>query len=208
MQTAKNTVPKIRNKYSQKGNCAASVPISTFMCLRAGSIYSHHRSAYCILLQENMWTILGLYKIAHRHMNVEIGTEAAEFPEKECINGIFFAVLLIDAIISRLCCVHVSAKSAISVFSAKSDSGLGTSSRPSGPEDEERSRPRSAAAGVTSSADAAPPSVSPIRRIWFSESQLGVATKETNDDPQAIWRLLILILLCVILYKTRLFYYF
>jgi hypothetical protein len=82
---------------------------------------------------------------------------------------------------------YVSAKSAISVFSAKSDSGLGTSSRPSGPEDEERSRPRSAAAGVTSSsADTAPPSVSPIRRIWFSESQLGAATKESNDDPQAI----------------------
>ncbi len=25
-------------------------------------------------------------------MNLEIGTEAAQFPEKECINGIFFTV--------------------------------------------------------------------------------------------------------------------
>ncbi len=25
-------------------------------------------------------------------MNVEIGSEAAQFPEKECINGIFVAV--------------------------------------------------------------------------------------------------------------------
>ena len=34
-----------------------------------------------------------LEEIAHRHMNLEIGAEAALFPEKEYISGIFVAVL-------------------------------------------------------------------------------------------------------------------
>jgi hypothetical protein len=45
-----------------------------------------------ILLQENMCTDPENIQIAHSHMNVEVGTEAVHFPEKEYVNGIFVAV--------------------------------------------------------------------------------------------------------------------
>ncbi len=65
------------------------IPVPTLIYLWEFT-YSHDRSAYSAA--GNMWTDPGNIKIARRHMNVEIGIEAALFPEKEYINEIFIDV--------------------------------------------------------------------------------------------------------------------
>ncbi len=61
----KEPIPKIGNKYSQKKNCAATVSISTFMCLWA--IYVQDRSAYSIPLHEICGPILEYINRSQTH---------------------------------------------------------------------------------------------------------------------------------------------
>jgi hypothetical protein len=88
---AKTQYRKIRNKYSRNRNCAGLSP--NF------HIHVSVRDLYIptiglpILLQENVWTDPGnICIIAHRHMNVESGTEATQFLFCEYVNGIFVTV--------------------------------------------------------------------------------------------------------------------
>jgi hypothetical protein len=76
----KEPILKIQNKYSQRRNCAATVQIFG-VCER------------CIpRIDLPSLEICGPILEKYRHMHVEIGTEAAPFPEKEYISGIFVAV--------------------------------------------------------------------------------------------------------------------
>ncbi len=75
LETTSYTAKKFGFMYYQKRNCAASVPVSTFMCLRAIYIFPFGPP---VVLQQNRQTDQGNISIAQRKMNV-IGTVAAQF---------------------------------------------------------------------------------------------------------------------------------
>ncbi len=74
----KVTIPKIGNKYAKKRNCAASVPISTFMRLWAIYIFPGSVCLYSAAGKyvDRFWEYINR---SQTHMNVEIGTEAGQF---------------------------------------------------------------------------------------------------------------------------------
>ncbi len=87
----KDEMPKIWNKYSQKRNIGASVPISTFTCLWANYIFPRWVCLFCRRKYvDRSWEYL------NRSQTHECGNwgwdEAAQFSEKEYVNGIAVAV--------------------------------------------------------------------------------------------------------------------
>jgi hypothetical protein len=76
----KDTIAKIRKKYSQNRNCSALVPISTFMCLWV--IYIFPGSACLFCWRKICGPILGIYKSLTDTWMWQLGLWPSQFPKK------------------------------------------------------------------------------------------------------------------------------
>ncbi len=86
-------MPKIRNKYSQKRNCMATVP-SFHIHMSVSDLYIPTIDMPILNSVARKYVVRSWEYINHSQTHECGGTEAAHFPEKEHINGIFVAVHL------------------------------------------------------------------------------------------------------------------
>jgi hypothetical protein len=86
----KDTIPKSRNKYPEERNCAASVPISTFMSLWAFYIPTISLPIFCC--RKICGLILGIFKSLTDTWKWKLGLRPRNSFFWEYINEIFVAV--------------------------------------------------------------------------------------------------------------------